>query len=613
MRTPRGGYRERIPTRDEILRLARERLGFDALRPGQAEAIESVTAGRDTLCVMSTGAGKSAIYQLAGMLIDGPTVVVSPLIALQQDQMDAVEDRAEGVEAATLNSTLTDRRREQLLEDVAQEEVEYVLLAPEQLANEDVLARLRDSGVSLFVVDEAHAVSQWGHDFRPDYLRVGPAIEALGHPPVLALTATAAPPVREEILQLLGMRDPKVVVKGFDRPNLHLSVERFHDEQRKHAALVERVRELASGGRIPGIVYCATRRGAEQLAERVVRAEWGEGTVGQIAEDHGDVRHRRLQDARPGPRARARAARAGTGGRLASTRSDAQQRAPDHDRAPWRTVVETTAWPQRLDAIDGIHAGGHTAQQRVRGRQRGIARRDDEELAARCAVRLVDRPRHADDAARVAQTPWRALDDAVAWTAPSVPAWIATLDHEAERDAVERQAVVVAPLHEPGHRRRGLGRAPDGEPDRDRTAVGPQHDRRATIRRESQLGTRNLAAPRRLGGVAADGGRRRLLACRLRLRAHADRDEPGGRCACETSDHRDPKRTGSVRSWFTKPETTYCGLPASCMPGKRRSVSSNRIRSSSRASAVPRQKWRPPAPNAWCSGLRRTSKRSGSS
>jgi ATP-dependent DNA helicase RecQ len=264
--TPCDGYRQPIAARNDILDLARDRLGFDALCPGQLEAIESVTDGRDTLCVMSTGAGKSAIYQLAGMLIDGPTVVVSPLISLQQDQMEAVEERAEGVAAATLNSTLSDRRRERLLANVERDAVEYVLLAPEQLANEDVLDRLRESGVSLFVVDEAHAVSQWGHDFRPDYLRVGTAIEQLGHPPVLALTATAAPPVREEILKLLGMREPHVVVKGFDRPNLRLSVERFHDADRKHAALVERVGELAAAARLPGIVYCATRRSAEELA-----------------------------------------------------------------------------------------------------------------------------------------------------------------------------------------------------------------------------------------------------------------------------------------------------------------------------------------------------------
>jgi ATP-dependent DNA helicase RecQ len=252
--------------RAKVLRVARERLGFDELRPGQLESIESVLDGRDTLCVMSTGSGKSAIYQLAGMLIDGPTVVISPLIALQRDQMDAVDARTDGFEAATLNSTLSERRRGELLDDVEDEEIEFVLLAPEQLANEEVLDRLRSSGVSLFVVDEAHCVSQWGHDFRPDYLRVGPAIEALGHPPVLALTATAAPPVRDEILELLGMRRPNVVVRGFDRPNLRLEVQRFHDASKKHGALVERVREVAGAGGTPGIVYCATKRAAEELA-----------------------------------------------------------------------------------------------------------------------------------------------------------------------------------------------------------------------------------------------------------------------------------------------------------------------------------------------------------
>jgi ATP-dependent DNA helicase RecQ len=252
--------------RAKVLRVARERLGFDELRPGQFESIESVLDGRDTLCVMSTGSGKSAIYQLAGMLIDGPTVVISPLIALQRDQMDAVDARTDGFEAATLNSTLSERRRGELLDDVEDEEIEFVLLAPEQLANEEVLDRLRSSGVSLFVVDEAHCVSQWGHDFRPDYLRVGPAIEALGHPPVLALTATAAPPVRDEILELLGMRRPNVVVRGFDRPNLRLEVQRFHDASKKHGALVEHVVDAAGAGRTPGIVYCATKRAAEELA-----------------------------------------------------------------------------------------------------------------------------------------------------------------------------------------------------------------------------------------------------------------------------------------------------------------------------------------------------------
>src|SRR5688500_871081 len=221
-----------------IRNLARERLGFSDLRPGQAEAVQAVLEGRDTLCVMSTGSGKSAIYQLAGFLIDGPTVVVSPLIALQQDQMEAVEE-----DAAVVNSTLTDRQREEVLEEVADDEVEFVLLAPEQLANDELMDDLRDAGVSLFVVDEAHCVSQWGHDFRPDYLRVGPAIEALGHPPVLALTATAAPPVRDEIVDVLGMREPEVIVRGFDRPNIRLEVVRPEDAVRKHRSQLDRVSE----------------------------------------------------------------------------------------------------------------------------------------------------------------------------------------------------------------------------------------------------------------------------------------------------------------------------------------------------------------------------------
>jgi ATP-dependent DNA helicase RecQ len=268
-----------MPSRaDEIRRVAKERLGHDELRPGQLEAVESVLSGRDTLAVMSTGSGKSAIYQLAGFLIDGPTIVISPLIALQQDQMEAVEE-----DAAVLNSTLTEKQREEVIEEVDQDTVEFVLMAPEQLANDEVLEELRVAGVSLFVIDEAHTVSQWGHDFRPDYLRVGPAIDALGHPTVLALTATAAPPVRDDIVASLHMRDPNVVVRGFDRPNIRLEVDRHFDAARKRRALLDRVEAIA-GPDHAGIVYCATKRGAEEVAgelrDRGVRAEHYHGGLG---------------------------------------------------------------------------------------------------------------------------------------------------------------------------------------------------------------------------------------------------------------------------------------------------------------------------------------------
>ncbi|HWC49572.1 MAG TPA: ATP-dependent DNA helicase RecQ [Solirubrobacterales bacterium] len=251
----------------EIRRLAQERLGIEQLRPGQLPAIEAVTAGRDTLAVMSTGYGKSAIYQLAGELLDGPTIVVSPLIALQRDQVEAMEEAAPG-EAAELNSTISERKREALMEELREGEREFVLLAPEQLAKEEVLEELREAKPSLLVVDEAHCISEWGHDFRPDYLRLGTFAAELGHPTLLALTATASPPVRREIVERLGMEDPAVFVRGFDRPNLHLAVRRFSEEHGKERALVEAVQAAEK----PGIVYIATRKASEELAEELRNA-----------------------------------------------------------------------------------------------------------------------------------------------------------------------------------------------------------------------------------------------------------------------------------------------------------------------------------------------------
>jgi ATP-dependent DNA helicase RecQ len=259
------------------------------LRRGQLQAIEAVTAGRDTLAVMSTGYGKSAIYQLSGEFLAGPTIVISPLIALQRDQVEAMEEVAPG-EAAELNSTVSERRREELMESLRRGEREFVLLAPEQLAKEEVLEELKEAKPSLLVVDEAHCISEWGHDFRPDYLRLGAFAEQLGHPTLLALTATASPPVRREIAERLGMDDPAVIVRGFDRPNLHLAVRRFSEEHGKERALVEAV----AAARKPGIVYIATRRASEDLA-----AELREAGVAAEAYHAGLASKRRgeLQDA----------------------------------------------------------------------------------------------------------------------------------------------------------------------------------------------------------------------------------------------------------------------------------------------------------------------------
>jgi ATP-dependent DNA helicase RecQ len=251
-----------------IERVAKEKLGIGQLHQGQLEAIEAVLAGRDTLAVMSTGYGKSAIYQLAGELLGKPTIVVSPLIALQRDQVEAIEEHLSPGEAAELNSTVSPRERRELLAALERGEHEFVLLAPEQLAKPEVLEDLRATEPSLLVVDEAHCISEWGHDFRPDYLQLGAFAERLGRPTLLALTATASPPVRREIVVRLGMVDPAEVIRGFDRPNLHFAVRRFADAAGKEEALVKAVAEAPK----PGIVYIATRKASEDLAAALAAA-----------------------------------------------------------------------------------------------------------------------------------------------------------------------------------------------------------------------------------------------------------------------------------------------------------------------------------------------------
>ncbi|WP_143663664.1 ATP-dependent DNA helicase RecQ, partial [Streptomyces sp. NRRL B-24085] len=247
---------------ERLARAADEVFGWSELRPGQLAAMEAVMRGRDTLAVMPTGAGKSAVYQVPGLLLPGPTVVVSPLIALQRDQIAGLLGHAGAPEAVAVNSAQAAGETEAAWDAVRHGDAEFLFLSPEQLAKDEVVERLAQAAPSLFVVDEAQCVAAWGHDFRPDYLRLAQAAQRVGRPPVLALTATAAPPVREEIVERLGMADPELVVAGFDRPNIALEVRRFQDDADKRRVVVER----AAAEPKPGIVYAATRRDAEEYA-----------------------------------------------------------------------------------------------------------------------------------------------------------------------------------------------------------------------------------------------------------------------------------------------------------------------------------------------------------
>lgn len=248
---------------DEIARVARESFGIEELRPQQLDAIDAAVAGRDVLVVWATGAGKSAVYQVAAALRPGLTAIVSPLIALQEDQLARLLEAPDAPYGVALNSSRGARDQREAWQAIRSGEASYVLLAPEQLAKDDVVAELAEVGVSLLVVDEAHCIAAWGHDFRPDYLTLGEVAGRLGRPPMLALTATATSPVRTEIIERLGMDDPTILVGDVDRPNIELSVRRHSSEADKRDAVIDDVAGLPH----PGLLYTATRAGAEKYAE----------------------------------------------------------------------------------------------------------------------------------------------------------------------------------------------------------------------------------------------------------------------------------------------------------------------------------------------------------
>ena len=239
--------------------MLRHRFSHSDFKHGQWEPIRAVLDGQDAIVVMPTGSGKSLIYQLPALLLPGLTIVVSPLIALMKDQQDKLA--AQGVGAIAIHSHLSAAESREMHRQVEEGEGEILYLTPERFKDRDFFERLLKRRVSLFVVDEAHCVSQWGHDFRPDYLTLGSVIKRLGAPPILAVTATATDEVRADIIRQLGMRDPHVTITGFARPNLRFEVCRTVNADLKDAAIEKILRDTEGSG----IIYVATIKETERL------------------------------------------------------------------------------------------------------------------------------------------------------------------------------------------------------------------------------------------------------------------------------------------------------------------------------------------------------------
>jgi ATP-dependent DNA helicase RecQ len=242
-----------------IKRLLARTFGLSEFRPGQQEVIDSIVSGRDTIAVMPTGAGKSLCYQLPALHLPGTTIVVSPLIALMKDQADKLTEL--GVRARAINSTVSAADLQSALEEIAAEQIDFVFVTPERLEDVSFRETLQAIPIDLFVVDEAHCISEWGHDFRPAFLSLGEALVAVGKPPVLALTATASESVITDIIRQLGLRDPEVVNLGVYRPNLQYSVEHTASDTRKQTTLIELLHRVEGNG----IVYVATVKHCDEV------------------------------------------------------------------------------------------------------------------------------------------------------------------------------------------------------------------------------------------------------------------------------------------------------------------------------------------------------------
>jgi ATP-dependent DNA helicase RecQ len=250
-------------TRESARLILAERFGHADFRRGQWAPIQALLEGGDALVVMPTGSGKSVIYQLPALLLPGLTIVVSPLIALMKDQKDKL--MAQGVDAVAMHSHLSTLESREAHRQIQDGEGELLYLTPERFKDRDFFEHLLNRKISLFVIDEAHCVSQWGHDFRPDYLSLGSIAKRLGRPPILALTATATQEVQDDIVHQLGMKSPHITITGFARPNLRFEVRRTVNDNIKDTVVEQILRENKGSG----VIYVATVKESERLYEKL--------------------------------------------------------------------------------------------------------------------------------------------------------------------------------------------------------------------------------------------------------------------------------------------------------------------------------------------------------
>ena len=251
---------------DRARAVLKEVFGFEDFLDGQEVVIGDILSGQDGSVVMPTGGGKSLCYQLPALCREGVTLVVSPLIALMKDQVDALVER--DVAVTLINSTLSWPEQKERLDGMRRGDYRLVYIAPERFKASSFMDALKDVSIEMVAIDEAHCLSQWGHDFRPDYMRLGKALEALGRPQCVALTATATPIVREDIRKVLQLREPFENISGFERPNLSFTVTAVEKVAQKYARLQKVLKAHKTG-----IVYCATRKKVDEVAETI--HSWG--------------------------------------------------------------------------------------------------------------------------------------------------------------------------------------------------------------------------------------------------------------------------------------------------------------------------------------------------